>query len=162
MRRLIKKTGQSAIALLSILSICSFGITPAFAQTQPQLQTSAPVSREISGSPSSPETADLAITSTVKARELRFNVVPNSEKIEFSGSPERQTGWVVERQNIPEHAAEGVTYRDIGVRLQITSVFSDIDRIVSDALGETLLLDTTPQALPRENTMPQLPNGTLP
>lgn len=146
----------------ALSGMCTFGSMPAFAQTQPQPQPSAPINREISGSPSLPETADLAITSTVTARELRFNVVPSSEKIEFSGSPERQTGWVVERQNIPEHAAEGVTYRDIGVRLQITSVFSDIDRIVSDALGETSLPENaTIQVLPSNNPTPQLPKETL-
>lgn len=145
-----------------LLGICGFGLTPTFAQTQPQPQITTPITREVSGSPSSPGTADLAITSTVTARELRFNVVP-SEQIEFSGSTGRQTGWSVERQNVPQHAEEGVTYRDIGVRLQITSVFSDIDRIVSDALGEAPLPESpTPQALPSNNPTPQLPNGTQP
>jgi len=30
----------------------------------------------------------------------------------------------------------GVTYRDIGIRLTITSIFADIERIVAEALGE--------------------------
>lgn len=156
MRCLIKKTA-SAIALLGIWG----GVTPAFAQIQPQSPI-IPDSREISGSPSAPETADIEITSTVTARELRFNVLPEKEKIHFSGSLGRQTGWIVERQNIPEHAKEGVTYRDVGVRLQITSVFSDIDAIVSDILGETPLTNPNSQALPSTPKTPQLPKGTLP
>ncbi len=65
----------------AFLGICGFGVMPAFAQIQPQPQITAPVTEEISGSPSLPETADIAITSNVTARELRFNVVPDSEKI---------------------------------------------------------------------------------
>lgn len=160
MKHSIKKSIH-ALPLASLVSTMlgiSVGIMPAFTQTQPQSRTP---DREISGSPSSPETADLAITSTVTARELRFNVLPDSEEIQFSGSPERQTGWVVERRNIPQHAEEGVTYRDIGVRLQITSVFSDIDAIVSDALGEAPSTNN-PQALPITPKAPQPPKGTLP
>lgn len=144
----------------AFLGICGFGVMPAFAQVQPQPQ----ITEEISGSPSSPETADIAITSNVTARELRFNVVPDSEKIQFSGSAGRQTGWIVERRNIPKQVEEGVTYRDIGVRLQITSVFSDIDySIVSDALGEAPEQEkATIQVLPSNSTAPHLPNGTLP
>lgn len=162
MRYLSKKTISAMPAArfaYAFLGICGFGVMPAFAQVQPQPQ----ITEEISGSPSSPETADIAITSNVTARELRFNVVPDSEKIQFSGSVGRQTGWIVERRNIPKHAEEGVTYRDIGVRLQITSVFSDIDSIVSDALGEAPGQErVNPQVLPSNTTAPRLPNGTLP
>ena len=96
---------------------------------------------EQSGTVSSPDSADLAITSTVRARELEFRVVPNV-RIEFSGTPERTTGWQTERQNLPKPIQPNVTYRDIGIQLQITSVFSDmeIDRIVSEALGEVPLM----------------------
>ena len=166
MRYLIKKTVHAMPAArfaYALLGICGFAVTPAFAQVQPQPQITAPVTEEISGSPSLPEIADIAITSNVTARELRFNVVPDSQKIQFSGSAGRQTGWIVERRNVPKHAEEGVTYRDIGVRLQITSVFSDIDSIVSDVLGEAPGQEkATPQVLPNNTTAPRLPNGTLP
>lgn len=166
MRYLIKKTAHTMPAArfaYFLLLICGFGVMPAFAQVQSQSQITAPVTEEISGSPSSPEIADIAITSNVTARELRFNVVPDSEKIQFSGSAGRQTGWIVERRNIPKHVEEGVTYRDIGVRLQVTSVFSDIDAIVSDALGEAPVQEKpTPQVLPSNTPAPRLPHGTLP
>jgi hypothetical protein len=61
--------------------------------------------------------------------------VPNPT-VEFSGQPERRTVWDAERQNLPRPAQPGVTYRDIGIRLKITSVFADIDCIVAEALGE--------------------------
>ena len=86
-------------------------------------------------SSSSPEAADLSITANVTARELRFDVVPDP-KVEFTGKPERRTSWEAERQNLPRPAQPGVTYRDIGIQLKITSVFADIDRIVAEALGE--------------------------
>jgi hypothetical protein len=72
----------------------------------------------------------------VKARELRFDVVPNPS-VEFPGQPARQTVWEAERENLPTPVQPGVTYRNIGIRLKITSIFSDIDRIVAEALGET-------------------------
>ncbi len=81
------------------------------------------------------ENADLAITARVTARELRFEKTPNT-KVEFTGQPRRETLWKTERENLPEQVQPGVTYRDIGIRLRITSVFADIDRIVAEALGE--------------------------
>ena len=87
---------------------------------------------------------DLSITANVTARELLFEVVPNP-KVEFPGQPRRDTVWEAERTNLPPQVQPGVTYRDIGIRLKITSVFADIERIVAEALGETpLSLDPAP------------------
>ena len=117
--------------------LVGLGITPTLAG---QVQT-----REISGSPTSPETADLAITATVKADSLRFNKKGDSQ-INFSGTQGRETGWITERENIPKRAEEGVTYRDVTVNLQITSVFSNIDEILSEAFNEELLpANSTPK-----------------
>ena len=136
------------------LALLGFGTASALAQVQQEIPTPTATTSQ-NGTPTSPDAADLAITSTVTARELRFRVVPNS-KIEFSGSPARTTGWQTERVNVPAKVQPGVTYRDIGVHLQITSVFSDIDRIVSDALGEAPIE-------PQENPItPQSGKGTLP
>lgn len=78
---------------------------------------------------------DLSITARVTADSLRFEKVPNP-KVEFTGKPRRDTVWQSERQNLPQQVQPGVTYRDIGITLRITSVFADIDRIVAEALGE--------------------------
>jgi len=86
------------------------------------------------------ETADVAITARVKARSLKFDVVPNPSVV-FFGQPARDTVWEAERENLPTPVQPGVTYRDIGIRLKITSVFTDIDRIVAEALGEVSVTD---------------------
>ena len=81
------------------------------------------------------ENADIAITAHVRARSLKFDVVPNPT-VTFFGQPARDTVWEAQRENLPTPVEPGVTYRDIGIRLKITSVFRDIDRIVAEALGE--------------------------
>ena len=86
------------------------------------------------------ENADVAITARVKARSLKFDVVPNPS-VEFPGQPARDTVWEAERENLPTPVQPGVTYRDIGIRLKITSRFTDIDRIVAEALGEVPVTD---------------------
>lgn len=107
------------------------------------------------------ETADLAITATVTAKELRFEVVPNPT-VEFPGKPKRDTVWDAERQNLPRPVEPGVTYRDIGIRLKIVSRFADIERIVAEALGEVPVTDEVkPEAKPPDNTQPQ-PNTQPP
>lgn len=91
-------------------------------------------------------TADIAITARVRARELRFDVVPNPT-VEFPCKPNCETSWEAERENLPTPVQPGLTYRNIGIRLKITSVFSDIDRIVAEALGEVPLTDDAKPAV---------------
>lgn len=86
--------------------------------------------------------SDLSITARVTAESLRFERTPNP-KVEFTGEPRRETVWRSERQNLPQQVQPGVTYRDIGITLRITSVFADIDRIVAEALGEVPTSDDT-------------------
>ncbi len=81
------------------------------------------------------KSTDVSITGTVTARELKFETVPNP-KVEFPGNPERVTVWEADRENLPRPVEPGVTYRNIGIRLRITSRFADIERIVAEALGE--------------------------
>ena len=117
------------------------------------------------------ETADIAITARVRAESLRFDVVP-TPKVEFSGQPERNTVWEAERENLPTPVEPGVTYRDIGLRLKITSVFTDIDRIVAEALGEVPVSEeakatepiktTTPAATPKAALATSQPTASRP
>jgi hypothetical protein len=81
-----------------------------------------------------PDTADISITATVRAREVRFETKPQV-KVEFFGQPERITEDRTERTNLPEEVQPGVTYRDVVVRLTIASVFADIDQAVAQILG---------------------------
>jgi hypothetical protein len=81
------------------------------------------------------QAADIAITADIKAESLVFEAVPNP-RVEFPGSHALSTVWEAFRDNLPTPVQPGVTYRNIGIRLKITSVFTDIDRIVAEALGE--------------------------
>lgn len=103
------------------------------------------------------ENADLAITARVTAGELLFRKVPDP-RVGFTGRPRRETVWEAERENLPERVQPGVTYRDIGITLRITSVFADIDRIVAEALGEVPLSDDAPP--PGEPPRRAAPPGT--
>lgn len=85
------------------------------------------------------QSADVLITANVRAKELQFEAVPNPT-VEFPGTKKRQTLWESDRENLPRSVEPGVTYRNIGIRLRIASRFADIDRIVSEALGETLIV----------------------
>jgi hypothetical protein len=91
--------------------------------------------------------SDIVITATVQAKELKMEIVP-TPKVEFPGSKPRQTVWEADRQNLPNPVEPGVVYRDIGVRLRIYSRFSEITRIVLEAIDET----NTPAETPKQAT----------
>jgi hypothetical protein len=137
---LVERIGINVAALFACVALAAH-VSTARAQT-PQRREGAPVVASPAPSPSTAAAAtaatddhDLSITANVTARELRFEVVPNP-KVEFPGQPRRDTVWEAERTNLPLQVQPGVTYRDIGIRLKITSVFADIERIVAEALGE--------------------------
>ncbi|MET0751756.1 MAG: hypothetical protein ABWZ66_00150 [Pyrinomonadaceae bacterium] len=81
------------------------------------------------------ENSDIVITATVRAKELKFEIVP-TPTVEFPGTKTRQTVWEADRENLPAQVEPGVVYRDIGIRLRIYSRFSEIQRIVLEALDE--------------------------
>ena len=108
----------------------------------------------------STDDADLAIEANVRARELRFETVPNAS-VEFTGKPRRETVWEAERENLPRPVRPGETYRDIGIRLRIISVFADIDRIVAEALGEVPVEDKREEASPASSSSPTPTPPTL-
>ncbi|HEX5735941.1 MAG TPA: hypothetical protein VF131_24150 [Blastocatellia bacterium] len=105
--------------------------------------------------PKANESADISITATVTARELKFEVVPNT-RVEFSGTFARDTIWEAERENLPRPVEPGVIYQNIGVRLVITSIFPEPDRVVSGALGESSRPAVSPPKRP-EPPAPPLP-----
>lgn len=128
---------------VALLVLCCLNVAPVAAQDAPARPAPSPTPAPEGSQSVSPDSADLAITANVTARELHFDVVPHPT-VEFTGKPERKTEWSAERQNLPQQVQPGVTYRDIGIRLVITSVFADIDRIVAEALGETAASDDAP------------------
>lgn len=153
---------RTTILFFFALLLASTSLAPrALAQTEPATgQTSATATttpaQQQSANTTTSKPNDIEITANVTASELRFEVVPNPT-VEFPGSPERETAWEAERQNLPRPVEPGVTYRNIGVQLRITSVFADIDRIVAEALGEVPVTDDRPprEAAPQAAPAPQ-------
>jgi hypothetical protein len=136
-----------AFFICVLLLACGAGSEHRARAQQQQSAAQPPPAATQSSSASTPTTNDLEITANVTARELRFEVVPNPT-VEFTGKPERETVWEAERQNLPRPVEPGVTYRNIGIQLKISSRFADIDRIVAEALGEVPVTDDRPAATP--------------
>lgn len=89
------------------------------------------------------ENSDIVITATIQAKELKIEIVP-TPTVEFPGNKERQTVWEADRENLPAEVEPGVVYRDIGIRLRIYSRFSEIQRIVLEAIDEPAQNQTNP------------------
>jgi hypothetical protein len=85
--------------------------------------------------------ADVAIIANITIKEMRFDSVPDP-KVEFLGKDKTTTIWHTDRYNLPDKIEPGVTYRNVGIRLKITSTLADIDRIVAEALGEIPVNDS--------------------
>jgi hypothetical protein len=77
---------------------------------------------------------DIAILATVRAKELRFSAVPNVT-VTFADQARNATVWTTDRENLPDRVQPNVTYRDIGIRLTITSTLPNIEQILDEALG---------------------------
>jgi hypothetical protein len=154
-----------AVNFVAILACALFCASTGAAQAQPAQRpggtptaTASPAPSPAAASPSITTSAtaehDLSITANVTAREVLFEVVP-TPRVEFPGQPRRDTVWEAERTNLPAQVQPGVTYRDIGIRLKITSVFADIERIVAEALGEIPASDDAPPKInSNENAQP--------
>ncbi len=147
-----------------MLHVCALlaAASPAFAQTQTERSGARRASppTQVRGAQTRPDdaNADISITARVTADSLLFEKVPNP-RVEFPGRPERVTVWEADRENLPQEVRPGVTYRNIGITLRITSVFADIDRIVAEALGEVPVRDEArpepaPPASPPAETPP--------
>lgn len=121
--------------------------------------TAAAASAQTAAPPTSEP--DVAIFASVTARELRFDAAP-SVRVEVTGSVNGRPADVVsrtDRQNLPEAVQPYVTYRDIGIRLTITSTLPNIEEILDEALGAVPPADapaeattTSPAARPRRRT----------
>src|SRR6476620_441062 len=108
-----------ASGLASLLYACA-----AFAQ-QPTPTPATPIDQDMGD--------DIFFVVKLTAKELKMDVVPNTQ-VEFPGTQRRTTAWLTERSNLPDKLEPGVTYRDIGITLRISSRFENIDEIVREAL----------------------------
>lgn len=78
------------------------------------------------GRPDKPENPDIEFTADVKAKELRFEEIPETE-VRFTGNPERESASGTDRENLPDEVEPDVTYRDPEVRLRIASALARDD-----------------------------------
>ena len=61
------------------------------------------------------EVPDVDVTTRVRAKELRFGIVPEV-KVWFAGEPGFRASSRTERENLPDEVEPGVAYRDAEVR----------------------------------------------
>lgn len=66
------------------------------------------------------EVADVEVFTSVRADELRFESVPDTD-VSFEGEPAERSSSKTERDNLPDEVEAGVTYRDIAVRWRARS-----------------------------------------
>lgn len=114
---LIAKTTLSTLFLLNLAtSVLAQETSPTLLDLFQDYQQPIPPS----------ETLDLEISGHVKARELIFHSDPET-RIQFFGTANRQTGWVVERQNLPQaNVQPGVLYENIDIEIKIYSAFEEV------------------------------------
>lgn len=116
-------------AILPAIFVVTLAALEVVAQAEPKPDINSDTSKD-----------DILILVNVTARELKFDVVPKTS-VEFPGTHRRTTMWVTQRQNLPDKVEPGVTYRNIGIQLRISSRFQDIEQIVREALGEVPVSD---------------------
>lgn len=75
---------------------------------------------------------ELELVATVRAKALKFDVVPKTQVV-FQGSGKRKTVWKTERVNLPMHPQPGVVYRDVAVRLTVTSDVDELAALLEEA-----------------------------
>jgi hypothetical protein len=61
------------------------------------------------------EIPDVEISTSARARAVRFGIVPETN-VWFDGEPDVRSSSRSERENLPDEIEPGVTYRDIQVR----------------------------------------------
>lgn len=123
-------------AILAALASLAFAQRPVPPSPSPSASPSAPPATRPLARPSpavSPATPpDVELTATVRWRELRFEEV-GTPKVEFSGNPDNETVWRADRENLPTPVQPGVTYRNGGVRLVISSRFRELARVLDES-----------------------------
>jgi hypothetical protein len=83
----------------------------------------------VAGAKAEPE---IELVTTVRTRSIVFSDVPRVN-MQFAGDGPRRTRWQVERVNLPAHVEPGVAYRDVVVRLRLTTTLSELAVLARDA-----------------------------
>jgi hypothetical protein len=88
----------------------------------------APPAEPATVTPAGPE---LELVASVKAKAIKFDEVPKVNVVFRGGG--RRTVWKTERVNLPVRPQAGVTYKDVEVRLTITSDIDELSSLLRDA-----------------------------
>jgi hypothetical protein len=75
---------------------------------------------------------ELELVATIRAKAIKFDEVPHID-VQFKGTGKRRTTWRTERVNLPMHPDPGVTYRDVAVRLIVTSTAEELGDLLAQA-----------------------------
>jgi hypothetical protein len=70
--------------------------------------------------PTNPRSADIELTASVEADEIRFREPPETE-VRFFGEPGHESASGSDRLNLPDKVEPGVTYRDVRVDYRLAS-----------------------------------------
>ncbi|HEX9402010.1 MAG TPA: hypothetical protein VF912_18010 [Anaeromyxobacter sp.] len=70
---------------------------------------------------------EIELVATVRAKALRFDEVPKVDVV-LRGGGKRKAVWRTERVNLPMHPEAGVIYRDVELRISISS---DVDELMA-------------------------------
>jgi hypothetical protein len=75
---------------------------------------------------------ELELVALVRAKAIKFDDVPHID-VKFKGSGKRRTTWRTERVNLPMHPEPGVVYRDVAVRLTVTTTVDELGDLLAQA-----------------------------
>jgi hypothetical protein len=113
------------------------------------------------------ETADVALTARVHAKEVKFHIVPNIEVHRFA-TPNGRTEWSGSRENLPQTVKAGETYKNVGAEVQILSKLGEPPQM-NISTWEEQEMPTRPRSsklkpphAPRSPRAPQAPAASPP
>jgi hypothetical protein len=123
------ESGQGSTPLADDRTLVALAVALACADA-PQAEPPAPGGPAL-GAPAN-DGPELELVATVHAKALKFDVVPKTQVV-FQGSGRRKTTWKTERVNLPMNPQPGVTYRDVAVRLTVTSDIQELAALLREA-----------------------------
>ncbi len=123
--------------------------TPRAAQAQPAPPAAPRQEPPPAVEPQAPprsDQPDIEITATVHADSLRFDVVPKDVSVTFSNDTD--SVFEFDRGNLPDPVEPGVTYRDVTVRLKISSKL--LEKLLQDPAAIQPGIPVPPARAPEE------------
>jgi hypothetical protein len=127
--------GQGSSPLADDRTLVALAVALACAdapEAGPAVPAPAPAAMAPAATAPADQGPELELVATVRAKALKFDVVPKTQVV-FQGSGKRKTVWKTERVNLPMHPQPGVTYRDVAVRLTVTSDIEELAALLKEA-----------------------------